>query len=158
MSNGMATLRELEVFHELTINMSENTILGVMIGTVYTMTVQSSSATIGILQGMYAESAIDLAASIPVLLGDNIGTTITAVFAGIGASVAAKRASLTHAVFNLIGAFIFMILLQPFIAYIGFLQSFFHLNPDMTLAFAHGSYNVVNTIIQFPFIAFLAWL
>src|SRR5690625_949496 len=158
MSSGMAPLRTLEAFHELTINMSENPVLGVVIGTVFTAIVQSSSATIGILQGLYAEGAINLQASLPVLLGDNLGTTITALLAGIGASVAAKRASITHVVFNLIGAAIFIFLLQPFTSFVQFLQTTLNLNPEMTIAFAHGSFNIFNTIIQFPFIAFLAWL
>src|SRR5690606_11837323 len=112
--------------------------------------VQSSSATIGILQGLFSEGAITLNAAIPVLFGDNIGTTITAVLAAIGASVAAKRAALTHVIFNLIGSIIFLILLLPFIAYVSFLQTKLNLNPEMTLAFAHGSFNIMNTIIQFP--------
>src|SRR5699024_12241198 len=60
MSSGMAPLRELEAFHELTVNMSDSPILGVVIGTVFTLIVQSSSATIGILQGLFAEGAINL--------------------------------------------------------------------------------------------------
>src|SRR5690625_2877548 len=96
MSGGMAPLRELEAFYELTVNMSDNPILGVVIGTVFTVIVQSSSATIGVLQGLYADGAITLDAALPVLFGDNIGTTITAVLAGIGASVAARTASLTQ--------------------------------------------------------------
>lgn len=158
MSNGMAPLRELESFAELTLSMSARPVLGVVIGTVFTMIVQSSSATIGILQGLFSEGAIDLIASIPVLIGDNLGTTVTAVLAAIGASVAAKRAALTHVIFNLIGAIIFMILLDPFTSYIAFIQAQFNINPEMTLAFAHGNYNLVNTVIQFPFIGVLAWI
>src|SRR5699024_9263287 len=79
MSGGMEPLRHLETFHELTVNMSNSSILGVMIGALFTLIVQSSSATIGILQGLFAENAIDLKAALPVLMGDNLGTTITAV-------------------------------------------------------------------------------
>lgn len=114
MSGGMKPLRSLEAFHELTVNMSSNPILGVVIGTVFTVIVQSSSATIGILQGLYAENLINIDAALPVLFGDNIGTTITAVLASIGASVAARRAAATHVLFNLIGTAIFLILLIPF--------------------------------------------
>lgn len=158
MSSGMTPLRSLESFHELTVNMSESPILGVVIGTVFTMIVQSSSATIGILQGLFAEGAIDLKAAIPVLMGDNIGTTITAILAAIGASVAAKRAAFTHVFFNLVGAAVFLVLLTPFTKYVALLQSQLGLNPEMTLAFAHGSFNIANTVIQFPFIGALAWL
>src|SRR5690625_3281998 len=129
----MAPLRSLDFFHELTINMSNNPVLGVIIGTVFTMIVQSSSATIGILQGLYAEGAIDLAAAIPVLFGDNIGTTITAVLAAFGVSVAAKRAAFTHVIFNVIGATVFLFILQLFISYTEILQSYLQLDPKMTI-------------------------
>lgn len=156
MSGGMKPLRSLEAFHELTVNMSSNPILGVVIGTVFTVIVQSSSATIGILQGLYAENLINIDAALPVLFGDNIGTTITAVLASIGASVAARRAAATHVLFNLIGTAIFMILLVPFTKIITSLQSSLNLNEEMTIAFAHGIFNTTNTIIQFPFIGLLA--
>lgn len=158
MSKGMEPLSELRSFHELTVHLSSDPVLGVLIGTIFTLIVQSSSATIGILQGLYAEHAISLHAAVPVLFGDNIGTTITAILAALGATVAAKRAAFTHLVFNLAGTIIFMIFLGLFIDYIAFLQKAWHLDPKMTLAFAHGSFNVVNTIIQFPFIGVLAWL
>src|SRR5690625_4565025 len=141
MSSSMAPLSSLEYFHDLTVSMSTNPILGVVIGTVFTFIVQSSSATIGILQGLYAQNAISLEAALPVLFGDNLGTTITAILASIGASVAARRAALTHVIFNLIGATIFMSILSLFTTYTYFLQSSFNLNHEMTIAFAHGSFN-----------------
>src|SRR5699024_3962532 len=100
----------------------------------------------------------DLHAAIPVLFGDNVGTTITAILASLGASVAAKRAAWTHVVFNLVGAIIFLLFLPLFTTFVALLQEQLHLNPEITLAFAHGSFNVTNTLIQFPFIAGLAWL
>lgn len=156
MGDGMKPLRTLEAFRDLTVNMSDNPILGVVIGTVFTVIVQSSSATIGILQELFGEGLLDIYAAIPVLFGDNIGTTITAVLASIGASVAAKRAALTHVIFNIIGTIIFLLLLVPFTKLILLFQSGLNLNPEMTIAFAHGTFNVTNTIIQFPFIAVLA--
>lgn len=158
MGNGMAPLSNLEAFHQLTLNMSENRILGLLVGTLFTVIVQSSSATIGILQGLFAEGAIDLHAALPVLFGDNVGTTITAVLASLGASVAARRAAFIHVIFNLIGAAIFLTFLPLFTKFVELLQDQFDLNPEMTLAFAHGSFNIANTLIQFPFIAGLAWL
>ncbi|WP_453994954.1 Na/Pi cotransporter family protein [Bacillus nitroreducens] len=158
MGDGMKPLRTLETFHDLTVSMSTNPILGVVIGTVFTVIVQSSSATIGILQGLFGEGLLELRAAIPVLFGDNIGTTITAILASIGASVAAKRAALTHVMFNIIGTIIFMLFLVPFTKFIAFLQNALNLNPEMTIAFAHGTFNVTNTIIQFPFIAVLAYI
>jgi len=158
MSSGMKPLRTLEAFHDLTVSMSANPFLGVVIGTVFTVIVQSSSATIGILQELFAQGALQLNAALPVLFGDNIGTTITAILASIGTSVAARRAALVHVMFNVIGTIVFMIFLIPFTKFIAFLQQTLDLNPEMTIAFAHGIFNVSNTIIQFPFIAVLAWI
>jgi phosphate:Na+ symporter len=158
MSGGMKPLRSLEAFHDLTVSMSSNPILGVVIGTLFTVIVQSSSATIGILQGLHAQDLVDIKAALPILFGDNIGTTITAVLASIGASVAAKRAAATHVLFNLIGTAIFLILLAPFTSLVLQLKSVLHLNPEMTIAFAHGIFNTTNTMIQLPFVALLAVL
>ena len=158
MSAGMKPLRSLESFQELTVSMSDNPILGIVVGTVFTLIVQSSSATIGILQELFGQGAIDLQAALPVLFGDNIGTTITAVLAAIGTSIAARRATLVHVIFNIIGTIIFTILLVPFTSLIQYFQTSLNLNPEMTIAFAHGTFNVTNTIIQFPFIAVLAWI
>src|SRR5690554_4315540 len=122
MSVGMKPFRTLEAYHDVTVSISEIRILGVVIGTVFTVIVQGSSARIGVLQGLYDQGAILLDAALPVLFGDNIGTTITAVLASIGASVAAKRTALTHVIFNLVGTTIFLILLIPFTMFIEFLQ------------------------------------
>jgi phosphate:Na+ symporter len=136
--------------------MSSNPLLGVIIGTVFTVIVQSSSATIGILQGLFSQGLLDLKAALPVLFGDNIGTTITAVLASLGATVAARRAALTHVLFNLIGTVIFLTILPLFMRFIAYLQGSLDLNPEMTIAFAHGIFNFTNTVIQLPFIGLLA--
>ncbi|MBT2677484.1 Na/Pi cotransporter family protein [Bacillus sp. ISL-35] len=156
MSGGMKPLRSLEAFHDLTVELSSNPLLGVVIGTLFTVIVQSSSATIGILQGLHAENLINLQGALPVLFGDNVGTTITAVLAAIGTSVAAKRAAATHVLFNLIGTTLFLILLKPFTILIEMLRDQLSLNPEMTIAFAHGIFNTTNTLIQLPFVAVLA--
>lgn len=158
MGAGMKPLRGVEAFHELTVQMSTNPILGVVVGTLFTVIVQSSSATIGILQGLYGDGLVSLQAALPVLFGDNIGTTITAILAAIGTSVAARRAAATHVLFNLIGTLIFMILLKPFTSLITMIAGSMNLNPEMTIAFAHGIFNTSNTLIQFPFIAGLAYI
>ncbi|KKB33236.1 Sodium-dependent phosphate transporter [Bacillus thermotolerans] len=158
MSEGMKPLRSLETFHELTVSMSSSPLLGVVVGTVFTVIVQSSSATIGILQGLFAEGLLDLDAALPVLFGDNIGTTITAILASIGASVAARRAAATHVLFNLIGTAIFLIILPLFTQFIMYLTGVLGLEPKMTIAFAHGTFNVTNTLIQLPFVGVLAMI
>ena len=158
MSGGMKPLSSLPAFLDMTVTMSEHSLLGVVVGTVFTLIVQSSSATVGILQGLYAENLIDLKGALPVLFGDNIGTTITAILAALGASVAARRAAATHVLFNVLGTIVFMILLVPFTAYISWLSGTLGLEPKMQIAFAHGTFNVANTIIQFPLIGMWAYI
>ncbi|MCA1025470.1 Na/Pi cotransporter family protein [Cytobacillus kochii] len=158
MGGGMKPLSNLQSFHDLTVSMSEIPVLGVLVGTVLTVIVQSSSATIGILQGLFSEGLISLDAALPVLFGDNIGTTITAILASLGATVAAKRAALVHVTFNLIGATIFLILLHPFTLLVEMFQANLGLNPELTIAFAHGTFNITNTLIQLPFVAVLAYI
>ncbi|WP_144511098.1 Na/Pi cotransporter family protein [Bacillus sp. FJAT-22090] len=158
MSGGMKPLRELSSFTEFTLGMSDHPLLGVIAGTIFTLVVQSSSATVAILQGLYAEDLLSLAGSLPVLFGDNIGTTITAVLASLGASIAAKRAAATHVLFNVIGSIIFLIFLAPFTMYIEWISGLWHLENKMQIAFAHGSFNVANTILQFPLIGTWAYI
>lgn len=158
MSSGLAPLRHLPVFTSLIVEMSHSPILSVIVGTVFTLIVQSSSATIGILQGLYAENLISLEAALPVLFGDNIGTTITAVLAAIGASIVAKRAAAVHVLFNVVGTIIFLILLGPFTHFMIWITGMLHLEPKMQIAFAHGTFNVANTLIQLPFIGLWAYL
>lgn len=158
MSSGLAPLRHLPVFTSLIVDMSHSPILSVIVGTIFTLIVQSSSATIGILQGLYAENLISLNAALPVLFGDNIGTTITAVLAAIGASIVAKRAAAVHVLFNVVGTIIFLILLGPFTHFMLWITGMLSLEPKMQIAFAHGTFNIANTLIQLPFIGLWAYL
>ncbi|WP_262173353.1 Na/Pi cotransporter family protein [Saccharococcus sp. Marseille-Q5394] len=155
MSAGMKPLRTLSAFSDFTVSMADHPVLGVVAGTVFTLIVQSSSATVGILQGLYAENLVSLQAALPILFGDNIGTTITAVLASIGASVAARRAAAAHVLFNVVGTVVFMILLYPFTMYVEWISGLLALESKMQIAFAHGTFNVLNTVIQFPLIG--AW-
>ncbi|MGM0897087.1 MAG: Na/Pi cotransporter family protein [Bacillota bacterium] len=158
MSGAMKPLRELPAFIDMTVNLSEFPILGVAVGTLVTFIVQSSSGTIAILQGLYAENLVTLDAALPVLFGDNIGTTVTAILAALGTSVAARRAAAVHVLFNVIGSVIFLILLVPFTAYIEWITGVLNLEAKMQIAFAHGTFNVANTLIQFPLIGAWAYL
>lgn len=158
MSGGMKPLREMTAFTDFTLSMSDNPVMGVLAGTIFTLIVQSSSATVAILQGLYEGNLLSLQGSLPVLFGDNIGTTITAVLASLGASIAAKRAAATHVLFNVVGTIIFLILLAPFTMYVEWLSGVLGLESKMQIAFAHGSFNIANTIIQFPLIGAWAYL
>ncbi|MGE7624333.1 Na/Pi cotransporter family protein [Viridibacillus sp. NPDC096237] len=158
MSSGMKPLRDWPAFIDLTLNMSDSPILGVIVGTIFTLIVQSSSATVGILQGLYAENLITLHGALPVLFGDNIGTTITAILAALGTSVAARRAAATHVLFNVFGSIIFLLVLGLFTNYIEWISGILGLEPKMQIAFAHGTFNVVNTLIQLPLIGVWAYV
>ena len=158
MSGAMEPLKDLQVFKDYMVELSKNPILGVLVGTGLTLLIQASSATIGILQNLYASHLIDLQGALPVLFGDNIGTTITAIIASLGANIAAKRVAAAHVAFNVIGTVICIIFLVPFTSLIQWFESFLNLAPEMTIAFAHGTFNITNTIIQFPFIGALAFI
>ena len=158
MSGAMEPLKDLQVFKDYMVELSKNPILGVLVGTGLTLLIQASSATIGILQNLYASHLIDLQGALPVLFGDNIGTTITAIIASLGANIAAKRVAAAHVAFNVIGTVICIVFLVPFTGLIQWFESFLNLAPEMTIAFAHGTFNITNTIIQFPFIGALAFL
>ncbi|PCF36533.1 Na/Pi cotransporter [Staphylococcus delphini] len=158
MGDAVKPLAELEGFRQLMLDMSSHTIYGILAGIGLTALVQSSSATIGILQEFYSQDLITLQGAIPVLLGDNIGTTITAILASLAGSLAAKRAAFVHVIFNVIGVIIFALLLPVVIPLIATIQDAWHLKPVMTIAFAHGAFNVTNTLIQLPFVGVLAWI
>lgn len=158
MGGAVKPLAELEGFRQLMLDMSSHTIYGILVGIGLTALVQSSSATIGILQEFYSQDLITLQGAIPVLLGDNIGTTITAILASLAGSLAAKRAAFVHVIFNVIGVIIFTLLLPIVITLIATIQDAWHLKPVMTIAFAHGAFNVTNTLIQLPFVGVLAWI
>ncbi|WP_265457353.1 Na/Pi cotransporter family protein [Enterococcus sp. HY326] len=152
MGDAMEPLKDLPQFEELMINVSHHPILGVGIGTLLTMILQSSSATIGILQQLYTQNSLSLQAALPILFGDNIGTTITAVLAAIGTSIAAKRTAASHVIFNLVGAIIFTLLLGPFTSILIRITDIFGLNPAMQIAVAHGMFNLANLCLQIWFI------
>ncbi|OJF92157.1 sodium-dependent phosphate transporter [Alkalibacterium sp. 20] len=156
MGDAMYPLRDFQAFQDGMVSLSGNPILGVGVGTVFTWLVQSSSGSIGILQELYAQDQIALAGALPVLFGNNIGTTVTAFLAAIGASVAAKRTAASHIIFNLVGTFAVLLVLKPFTSLIVTITPILNLNPAMQIAFAHGLFNITNVLIQMWFINQLA--
>ncbi|MCM1557286.1 MAG: Na/Pi cotransporter family protein [Anaeroplasma bactoclasticum] len=132
---------------------SDQPILGLFIGTALTALVQSSSAIIGILQTLYQQGFIVVFGAIPIMLGCNIGTTITACIAGIGGGVQAKRTAFVHVMFNVVGAVLFLALLWPFSKLIEMIEtsmlSGLGPHPKMTIAIAHLLFNFVTTFIMF---------
>lgn len=156
MSSAMAPLKKMDWFIEAIGHVGDSPLIAVAVGTVLTMLIQSSAATIAILQNLYADGALSLEAALPVLFGDNIGTTITAVLAVVGSTIAAKRVAAAHVMFNVIGTIICMLILPIYTSAMLSVEQFLNLNGKMTIAFAHGTFNVFNTLLQFPFIWLLA--
>ncbi len=164
MGATMKPLAGSPVFIELMLQVQDIPVLGVLVGTVMTVVVQSSSATIAVLQNLAAtagpdgvSSIIGLQGALPILFGDNIGTTITAVLASIGASVAAKRTAAAHVIFNLTGTLIFIWFIP---AYANFIEMISPQGPEIEvisrqIANAHLGFNLLNTIIFIPLIGIL---
>lgn len=158
MGDAMGPLKTVPAFQDYLATLGDKLIMGVLIGTGLTMLIQSSAAIIGILQGLYAGHLLDLQGSIPILLGSNIDTCITAVLAAIDSNIAAKRVAGAHVLFNVVVTVLFMILLVPFTSLMQWMEVHFKLTPAMTVAFAHGTFNITNTILLFPFIGTLAFV
>ena len=141
---------ELPILTEILSKLS-NPILGVLAGALITAIVQSSAATIGIVQALSTTGIVTYATTIPVILGQNIGTCVTSIFASIGGTKNAKRASAVHLYFNLIGTIVFLIFIYTYQYMIGF--PFWQDTIDMgQIANFHTIFNIVSTIVLFPFI------
>ena len=151
MGSGLKPLSQMPWFTQFMIDLSNNPILGVTVGLGLTVLVQSSSATIGILQQIYAEGTMAMRAALPILFGSNIGTTVTAFLAAIGGSAAAKRTSAFHIMFNVLGSLFFLMLLNPYTGLVNYIAGQFDIDLKMQIALAHGIFNLAVTIIIFPF-------
>jgi len=164
MSSGLKPLAATEAATNMFHTFSNNWFLGTMFGTVFTAIVQSSSAAIGVLQKLYALNAegidsIALTGAVPILLGANIGTTITAFLASLGGNIESKRAALIHIMFNVISAVFFLLILFPYEAVVQWVETKF-LEPYsmLTIAFAHAFQNITMTFILYFFIKQLIFL
>ena len=149
MSSAVKPLAEVPEFTNLLLKFS-NPLLGVVAGALLTAVIQSSSASVGILQALCLTGAVPFSAAIPIIMGQNIGTCITAILSAIGAKKNAKRAAAVHLYFNLIGTVIFMTVFYLINAVVGF--SFFHQAATPAgIAIIHSVFNVTATIILLPF-------
>lgn len=132
------------------LTMFSNPILGVIAGAVLTAIIQSSSASVGILQALCASGAMNFGAALPIIMGQNIGTCITAIMSGMGANKNAKRASMIHLYFNLIGTIVFLVVFYIINAFVQF--EFLNGPASATgIALVHSVFNVTCTICWFPF-------
>lgn len=152
MSDSMAPLRESAGFMNFIVTVSESPLrplFGIILGIVMTAVLQSSSASVGVLQTLAMQGLVPLKFSVFVLFGQNIGTCLTALFSTVGAKKNSKRAAVIHLLFNLIGTGIFILiaLLTPYVEGIEKLSP----DPMAQIAISHIVFNIVSTVVMFPF-------
>ncbi len=149
MSGAVKPLADVPEFTNILLAFS-NPILGLIAGAVLTAVIQSSSASVGILQALCNSGAVTFGTALPIIMGQNIGTCVTALLSGIGASKNARRASLVHLFFNLLGTVIFMVVFYA----INMVSPFAFLADKagaMDIAVIHSLFNVAATLVLLPF-------
>lgn len=159
MSDSMAPLRESAGFMNFIVAVSDSPLrplFGILLGIVMTAVLQSSSASVGVLQTLAMQGLVPLKFSVFVLFGQNMGTCLTALFSTVGAKKNSKRAAVIHLLFNLLGTgmFILIALLTPYIEWIEKISS----DPMAQIAISHIVFNVVSTVVLFPFAKLLVKL
>lgn len=151
MGDGVKPIMETQFAIKLFTTLSDVPILGMLVGLAVTIVIQSSSASIGILQTLYGTGSTSLSAALPIMIGCCIGTTITALIASIAANKQAKRAAMFHVVYNIFGAIIFMILINPFTQLTSLVETNIlmkmHADKMMTIAFADIFYKIISALI-----------
>lgn len=149
MSGAVEPLASNEKFTNMLL-MFRNPVLGMIAGTILTAVIQSSSASVGILQALCATGAVSFGTAIPIIMGQNIGTCVTAIMSSVGASKNAKRASMIHLLFNMIGTVLFMIVFYTLnmIVHFSFLD---HAANPAGIAVVHSLFNIGTVIVLFPF-------
>jgi phosphate:Na+ symporter len=171
MSDAFKPLRNDEGFMNLMLSLDAQSLLSILgcvaIGCMMTMIIQSSSAMLGITIALAVTGAIPLYTAVALVMGENIGTTITAQFAAIGGSVAARRAAMAHSVFNVLGVFIIVSIFSIYVdmieRFVPGLSSFVGADGNRPyiaahIAMAHTFFNVTATIVMLPFLNYLARL
>ena len=149
MSEAVAPLADNEAFTSILVTFS-NPILGMIAGAVLTAVIQSSSASVGILQALCATGAVGYSTAIPIIMGQNIGTCVTALISSVGASRNARRASMIHLYFNVIGTVLFMVVFYSVNKFVDFAFMDANVNPA-GIAIIHSLFNVGCALVLFPF-------
>ena len=149
MSDAVAPLADNEAFTSILVTFS-NPILGMIAGAVLTAVIQSSSASVGILQALCATGAVGYSTAIPIIMGQNIGTCVTALISSVGASRNARRASMIHLYFNVIGTVLFMVVFYSVNKFVDFAFMDANVNPA-GIAIIHSLFNVGCALVLFPF-------
>lgn len=154
MGSAMEPLQDSAAFIQF-MTTFQNPLVGIMIGAVFTAVIQSSSASVGILQALAATGMIPLSSAVFILFGQNIGTCITAVLVSIGMKVNAKRTTVIHLMFNIFGSILFTVicLVTPFVSW---MEALTPGNPVSQIANVHTVFNIVTTLILLPFGTYMA--
>lgn len=152
MGGELKQLQYVAGFSNLIVKISQTPIIGVFFGAITTAIVQSSAAIIGVVQKLYQSDVLSLTAALSLVMSANIGTTITAILASLGGSVASKRTTLFHFLFNVSVAGVALLFLNPYILLVARVTELFNLNPMMSIAMAHFIFNIVGVLIYFPFV------
>ena len=150
MSSAVAPLQESEAFCSIFVKLGHNPFLGILAGALVTAIIQSSSASVGILQALCSTGAVSFGCAIPIIMGQNIGTCVTAIISSVGASKNAKRTALVHLYFNIIGTALFMIVFYVINAFVHF-DFLGDAATPAGIAVVHSIFNIAATIVLLPF-------
>ncbi|WP_350343550.1 Na/Pi cotransporter family protein [Proteinivorax tanatarense] len=154
MSDSLRVLENYPPFLDMLKTFGQNPLLGMFVGALFTIAVQSSSASTAVIISMTQAGVLELDSALALILGTNIGTCVTAMLAAIGANLTARRAAVSHVIFNLIGALIFLLILPWFTV---FIESNWDTVARQT-AMAHTIFNIANTILFLPFVSWFVML
>ena len=158
MSEALYPLRDYPAFIEMLASFGRIPLLGILVGALFTILVQSSSASTGVIIALTLQGLINLPSGLALIMGTNIGTCITAILASIGTNLTAKRAALAHIMFNVIGSLVFILFLRPFTSLVMMTAS----EVPRQVANGHTIFNVGNTLLFVPFlnyfVRFIKWL
>jgi phosphate:Na+ symporter len=156
MGFGFDTISKSESFVNIMSKYANDNFPALIIGTILTFVIQSSSAIIGLLEQIFASNLISLKPSLALLLGSNIGTTLTGLIATIATTKEAKKAVIANIIFNILGVILFIFLLTPFSNCLTYLDSIGVItSPELMIAFAHLIFNVVTVILAYIFFNYL---
>ena len=156
MELSLAPLTQLESFQQIFVRFS-NPVLGIAVGAAITALIQSSTASVAILQALSATGVVTFATAMPIIMGQNIGTCVTAIISSIGANLSAKRTAAVHLYFNIIGTLVFLIVLYGANSIFG-LPFWNDVMDYGSIANLHTVFNVVCTLLLLPFNRLLVWL
>jgi len=162
LNSGITYIKQSEFVYNLFKTYGNNPFFGLLIGTITTMMIQSSAATVGFTIVLFNSHMISLNGALGLVLGDNIGTCITAQLASIGTGIQARRTAWSHTIYNVIGAFLAMSLLNPFSKLIMFITDLLGQDHSRLIANAHTIFNLMSALLFLPitkyYVKFIEWI